>query len=82
MKRDIRTPTFWTSADPPPMLPRGQLDLPLVQAQKVEPRCEFCKRLPATVESMDGDGFACDGCRDQRDGDFGLEAGVAWRAVR
>ena len=38
MKRDTRTLTFWTSAEPPPMLPRGQLDLPLVQAPRADPR--------------------------------------------
>lgn len=35
-RRPDSTPTFWLG-DPPPMLPRGQLDLPLVQAPKAEP---------------------------------------------
>lgn len=46
------------------------------------PWCEFCRREPATLYNEAGDGFACEECAHQRDGDFGPEAGVNWRAVR
>lgn len=34
MRRDTRTPTFWAS-EPVGQLPRGQMELPLVQAPKM-----------------------------------------------
>ena len=56
-RRPDSTPTFWLG-DPPPMLPRGQLDLPLVQAPKVEP-------LPELRE--------CDACGEDDDPDAMIE---------
>lgn len=37
-RRDTRTPTFWTTDDPPGMLPAGQRDLPFAAS----PGCARC----------------------------------------